>query len=235
VDVIRTKIIDFCSTMSIEQKLKVVLLDEADRLSQAAQDVLRPVMEQFSSNSRFILTGNNLSGISEALQSRCTSLDFSIKKTEIPKLATAFMKRVKFILDNEGVTYDEKVIAALISKHFPNYRKIVNELQRYAGNGTIDVGILDVLSNDSINTLIRYMKEKKFTDCRKWISENFEYDHVLFIRALYDNLLPKIENSSIPDLVTILADRQYKMNFVGDKEIAYTATLVEIMANVRFV
>ncbi len=234
IDMIRTKVTQFCSTMSLEGNLKIILLDEADRLSQAAREALRPIFERFSKGTRFILTGNNKSGISEAIDSRCATIDFTIPKKETPKLAAQFLKRLKFILDSENVSYDDKVLVELIMRHFPNYRKIINEVQKYASSGTIDVGILSTFSNDSFHQLVGMIKEKRFTDARTWVNDNSDIEPGFFYKQLYENCSKVLEPSSIPELVLILAKYQYQAAFALDQEINSTAAIVELMSSMRF-
>ncbi len=234
IDTIRTKVVQYCSTVSFEGNLKVILLDEADRLSQAAMEVLRPIMEQFSKGSRFILTGNNKSGVSEALESRCATIDFTIPKKDTPKLASQFLKRLKFILQNENVLYDDKVLVELIMRYFPNHRKTINELQKFASSGTIDIGILSNFSNDSFQSLIAMIKDKRFTDARAWVNDNSDIEPGFFFKTLYENCSKQLEPSSIPEMVLILAKYQYQSSFSIDQEINTTAAIVELMSSVRF-
>lgn len=234
IDTIRTKVIQFCSTNSFSGNLKVVLLDEADRLSQAAMEVLRPVMEQFTKSSRFILTGNNKSNISEAIESRCATIDFSVPKSERAGIAAQFLKRLEFILDQESIGYDKKVLIELIMKWFPNNRKIINELQKYSANGYIDEGILAIMSKDSLDKLYAMIETKRFSDARTWVNENSDVDSITLFKSIYETLPKKLEPNSIPELILILSKYQYQSSFAVDQEINTIACIVEIMSSVGF-
>jgi DNA polymerase III delta prime subunit len=235
IDTLRTRIRDFASSVSISGNKKVVILDEFDYSNaQSTQPALRGFIEEFSDNCRFILTCNFKNRIIEPIHSRCTVVNFLIPNKEKPQLAMGFMERVKYILDEEGIPYEEKVIAELIKKHFPDFRRILNELQRYSVAGTIDIGILTQIGEVDTKKLITSMKEKDFTSVRKWVVENIDNDPTRIFRNLYDGMYEHFESNSIPKLVLILAEYQYKSAFVADAEINLTACLVEIMMDCDF-
>jgi len=235
IDTLRTRIRDFASSVSISGNKKVVILDEFDYSNaQSTQPALRGFIEEFSDNCRFILTCNFKNRIIEPIHSRCTVVNFLIPNKEKPQLAMGFMERVKYILDEEGIPYEEKVIAELIKKHFPDFRRILNELQRYSIAGSIDVGILTQIGEVDTKKLITAMKEKDFTSVRKWVVENIDNDPTQIFRKIYDGMYDYFEGNSIPKVVLIIAEYQYKSAFVADAEINLTACLVEIMMECDF-
>lgn len=235
IDVLRSKIKSFASSVSLTDAKKVVILDEADYLNpNSTQPALRGFIEEFSNNCRFIFTCNFKTRIIEPLHSRCAVVDFKIENKEKAKIAATFFKRVTNILKDEKIEFDQKVVAELISKHFPDYRRILNELQRYSVSGVIDSGILVNLSEDSYKELYKFVSEKNFTEVRKWLGKNSDTDSSELFRNLFDNAKDIVEQSSIPQLILILADYQYKAAFVADQEINNMAALTEIMAQVRF-
>jgi DNA polymerase III delta prime subunit len=235
IDTLRTKIKGFASTISLTDSKKVVILDEADYLNpNSTQPALRAFIEEFSNNCRFIFTCNFKNRIIEPLHSRCSVIEFKIPNEEKAKIAAGFYRRVADILSFEQVEFDPKVVAELVTKHFPDYRRILNELQRYSVSGKIDSGILVNMSEESFKTLIRLMKEKDFTEVRKWIGKNSDTDTTSLFRQLYDTASSNIEPASIPSLVLILADYQYKSAFVADHELNNMAALTEIMAQCKF-
>jgi DNA polymerase III delta prime subunit len=235
IDVLRTKIKSFASSVSLTDAKKVVILDEADYLNpNSTQPALRAFIEEFSSNCRFILTCNFKNRIIEPLHSRCAVIEFKIDNSEKKEIIVSFYKRVAQILKTEGVDFDPQVVAELIGKHFPDYRRILNELQRYSVSGKIDTGILVNVSEESYKTLIKLMKEKDFTEVRKWVGKNSDADSVSLFRQLYDTASTTMEPSSIPQLVLTLADYQYKAAFVADHELNIMAALTEVMANCKF-
>lgn len=235
IDTLRTRIRDFASSVSISGNKKVVILDEFDYSNaQSTQPALRGFIEEFSDNCRFILTCNFKNRIIEPIHSRCTVINFLIPNKEKPTLAMGFMERVKYILDEEGVPFEEKVIAELIKKHFPDFRRILNELQRYSVAGTIDVGILTQIGEVDTKKLISSMKEKDFTSVRRWVVENVDNDPTQIFRNIYDGMYDYFDGNSIPKVVLILAEYQYKSAFVADAEINLTACLVEIMMECDF-
>jgi DNA polymerase III delta prime subunit len=233
IDVLRTKIKQFASTVSFSGKTKVIILDEADYLNaNSTQPGLRAFIEEFSSNCRFILTCNFKNRIIAPLHSRCAVVEFKHSKDEKPKIAGKFMKRVKFILENEQIPYDEKVIASLLVKYFPDYRRIINELQRYSTAGKIDEGILSRVGDLNINELTASLKEKDWKKMRTWVVNNIDNDPQGIFRKIYDELLDKV--NEVPQMVLILADYGYKSAFCADQEINLVACLTEIMASVSF-
>ena len=235
IDVLRTKIKNFASTVSLEGGRKYLILDEADYLNpQSTQPALRGFMEEFHKNCGFILTCNYKNRIIPALQSRCSLVHFTIPKSEKPQLATDFMKRMVSILENENVEYDKKVLAEVIQRHFPDWRRILNELQRYSVSGRIDAGILVDMVEINIKELMKFMKEKEFTNVRKWVVNNLDMDSVRLFRSIYDNLYTFLDHSTIPHVVVVLAEYQYKSAFSADQEINLLACLTEIMARAKF-
>ena len=235
IDVLRNKIKNFASTVSMDGKRKYVILDEADYLNpQSTQPALRGFMEEFSKNCGFILTCNFRNRIIEPLHSRCSTVEFLIPTEERPKLAGQFMKRVQNILKDEGINSNDKVVAKLIEKFFPDWRKVLNELQRYAASGEIDAGILVNISENSVKELISFLKNKEFTNVRRWIVNNLDNDPARIYRRLYDSLYDNLDSSTIPHAVIILADYSYKSAFVADQEINLLACMTEIMSQVKF-
>ena len=235
IDTLRTKIKNFASTVSMDGKRKYVILDEADYLNpQSTQPALRGFIEEFSKNCGFILTCNFRNRIIEPLHSRCSTVEFRIPNAEKPKLASQFMKRVQHILETENVKSNDDVVATLIGKFFPDWRRTLNELQRYSATGQIDSGILVNLSDSSIQELLSFIKNKEFTNTRKWIVHNLDNDPSRIYRRIYDSLYDSVAPSSIPHCVLILADYSYKSAFVADQEINLLACLTEIMQQVEF-
>lgn len=233
IDTLRTKIRGFASAVSFEGKTKVVILDEADYLNrESVQPALRAFIETFSSNCRFIFTCNYINRIITPLHSRTTVVDFKIAPSDRPVLASKFMERMKYILSNEGIEYSEKVLAELLMKYFPDYRRVINELQRYSVAGKIDEGVLSNFQEINAKQLIESLREKDWKKMRQWVANNVDTDPQGIFRQIYDTLLPEIK--SIPQLVLLIADYQYKAAFVADQEINLTACLTEIMANVEF-
>lgn len=236
IDTLRNEILNYASSMSLTASgRKYVILDEADHLNpQTVQPALRNFMEEFASNCGFILTCNYKHKIIEPLHSRCAVVDFNIKKKDRTDLAAHFYKRAIDILKKEKVKYDAKAVASLINKHFPDMRRILNELQAYAATGGIDSGILDNLVENNIKNLIKFMKEKDFTSLRKWVSDNADLDSADLYSTLYNMASTIIAPKTIPILVIILAKYQYQDSFVADKTINTTACLVEIMTSCQF-
>ena len=232
IDVLRTKIKQFASTVSFTGKTKVIILDEADYLNpNSTQPALRGFIEEFSTNCRFIFTCNYKNRIIPPLHSRCAVIEFKLAKEDKPKIAGRFMKRVQFILQTEGIEYDEKVIAALLMKYFPDYRRVINELQRYSVTGSIDEGILAKVGEVNTSELLSSLKEKDWKKMRQWVVNNIDNDPAGLYRKLYDDLTEKV--TQVPQLVLILADYGYKSSFVADQEINLVACLTEIMATVE--
>jgi DNA polymerase III delta prime subunit len=235
IDVLRTKIKNFASTVSLEGGRKYLILDEADYLNpQSTQPALRGFMEEFHKNCGFILTCNYKNRLIEPLHSRCSVVEFSIPKSEKQNLSSEFMKRLISILDTEEIKYDKRVVAEVIKTHFPDWRRTLNELQRYSVSGTIDAGILVNLSDVNIKQLMTCMKNKEFTNVRKWVVDNLDNDSVHLLRSVYDNLYEYVDGSTIPHCVVVLGEYQYKSAFVADQEINTMACLTEIMARAKF-
>ncbi len=235
IDTLRTTIKGFATSVSLTDAKKVIILDEADYLqANSTQPALRNYMEEFSANCRFIFTANYKNRIIEPIHSRCAVIEFKIDSKEKQEIAAAFFKRAITILKQEGVEFDPKVVAELVTKHFPDYRRILNELQRYSVSGKIDSGILLNMSEESFKSLIKLMKEKDFTEVRKWVAKNSDADTTSLFRELYDTASQNLEPNSVPQLVLVLADYQYKAAFVADHELNIMAALTEIMAQCKF-
>lgn len=235
IDVLRSKIRGFASSVSLTDAKKVVILDEADYLNpNSTQPALRAFIEEFADNCRFILTCNFKNRVIEPLHSRCAVVDFRVSGKEKVDMAGQFFKRVIYILNQESIEFDKKVVAELVQKHFPDFRRVINELQRYSVSGKIDSGILVNVSGESLKQLYNLMKDKNFTEVRKWASANSDGDTVRIFRELYDHSNTFLEPSSIPQLVLILADYQYKASFVADHELNLMACLTEIMGGCKF-
>lgn len=235
IDVLRTTIKSFASTVSLTDAKKVVIIDEADYMNaQSVQPALRSMIEEFSSNCRFIFTCNFKNRIIEPLHSRCAVVEFKIESSDKQSIAAQFFKRATQILKTEQIEFDPKVVAELVTKHFPDYRRILNELQRYSVSGKIDSGILVNMSQESFKDLIKHLKEKNFPEVRKWVAKNSDTDTTSLFRELYDSSAANLDPSSIPQLVLILADYQYKAAFVADHELNTMAAMTEIMAGCKF-
>jgi len=235
IDTLRTKIKSFASTVSLTDSKKVVILDEADYLNpNSTQPALRAFIEEFSNNCRFIFTCNYKNRIIEPLHSRCAVVEFKIENKLKQEIAAAFFKRVTQILEQETIQYDPKPIVELITKHLPDWRRVLNELQRYSVSGKIDSGILLNVTEESFKQLVTNLKEKNFTEVRKWVAKNSDNDSINIFRQLYDSSSTTIESASIPQLVLILADYQYKAAFVADHELNLMAALTEVMAQCKF-
>ena len=235
IDTLRHKIKQFASSVSLSGGYKVVILDEADYLNpQSTQPALRGFIEEFSANCRFILTCNFKNRIIEPLHSRCSVVEFNVPKNSLPGLLAQFMKRVEGILEENNVSYEKPIIAELLMKHAPDWRRVLNELQRYSTSGSIDSGILVSVSDKSIDDLIRFLKQKDFRKMRQWVSDNMDSDPASIFRKLYDSMYEYVEGKSIPQLVLILADYQYKNAFVADHELNMVACLTEVMGGVEF-
>ena len=235
IDVLRTKIKNFASTVSLEGGRKYLILDEADYLNpQSTQPALRGFMEEFHKNCGFILTCNYKNRLIQPLHSRCSVIDFTIPKSEKRNLAQSFMNRVIDILKKQDIKYEKRVVAEIINKYFPDWRRSLNELQRYSVSGEIDAGILVDISETNIKELIVSMKNKEFTNVRKWVVDNLDNDPVRLFRSVYDSLYDFLEPGSIPHVVIILGEYQYKSAFVADQEINLMACFTEIMARAKF-
>ena len=227
VDAVRTKIKNYASSMSLTGGRKVIILDEADYLTPNAQAILRAGIEEFASNCSFIFTCNFKNRIIDPLHSRCTVIDFKPNGSKA-KMAAQFFKRVEWILQQEEITYERDVVAAIITKYFPDNRRILNELQRYGVSGTIDKGILAAVSDVKLDELVSALSNKDFAAARKWVSLNLDNDPARIFRNLYDGLNEKLKPNSVPQLVLILAKYQYQAAFVADHEINLSATMIEL-------
>ena len=235
-DTVRNNAKNFASTVSLtsESKHKVIIIDEADNTTSDVQLLLRASIEEFSANCRFIFTCNYKNKIIQPLHSRCTVIDFAVNKRDKPTIAAQFFSRINDILDKENIRSDKKVVAELINKHFPDWRRVLNECQRYSAGGEIDSGILASFSDISINDLTKNLKEKNFSEVRKWVSTNLDNDTTLLFRRIYDSFYETLVANSIPAAVLILAKYQYQVAFVADQEINMLACLTEIMVECTF-
>jgi DNA polymerase III delta prime subunit len=234
IDTFRVKIKNFASSMSLAGGRKVIIIDEADYLNpNSTQPALRNAIEEFAGNCSFIFTCNFKNRIIDPLHSRCAVIDFALKNNEKAQMATQFFKRIQSVLRSEKVDYEDKVVVELVKKHFPDFRRVINELQRYSQFGKIDSGILAHIVEVSIGDIIKYIKEKDFGAIRKWVASN-DIDATTFFRKIYDNLYDVLKPQSIPQAVIILADYQYKQAFVADQEINTVACLTELMVGCEF-
>tara|TARA_B100000900_G_C20562406_1_gene709505 strand:+ start:876 stop:1814 length:939 start_codon:yes stop_codon:yes gene_type:complete len=236
IDTLRTKIKQFASSVSLQGGYKVVILDEADYLNaQSTQPALRGFIEEFANNCRFILTCNFKNRIIEPLHSRCSVYEFNTSKKDLQGLCAQYLKHIQKILDKEGIGYDQMVLVDLIMKYVPDWRRALNELQRYSISGRIDAGILVNLSDKSFDDLFGYLKSKDFKKMRQWVVNNIDTDASSIFRGIYDRMIDKVKPQSVPQLVLILADYQYKNAFVADMELNVVACMTEIMANVELI
>jgi len=234
IDVLRNKIKNYASSVSLAGGRKVIIIDEADYLNpNSTQPAMRGAIEEFASNCSFIFTCNFKNRIIDPIHSRCSVIDFKINGSKA-KMAAAFFKRVEWILEQENVTYSKDVVAAVITKHFPDNRRVLNELQRYSVSGTIDSGILSNIADIQLESLIKALKEKDFASTRKWVTANLDNDPVKIYRKLYETLYEVLKPQSVPQLVLILAKYQYQAAFVADHEINMVACLTEIMVDCEF-
>ena len=235
-DTVRNNAKNFASTVSLtsESKHKVIIIDEADNTTSDVQLLLRASIEEFSKNCRFIFTCNYKNKIIDPLHSRCTVIDFNVNKKDKPTIAAGFFQRIIEILELERISYDKKVIIELINKHFPDWRRVLNECQRYSVGGEIDSGILASFSDVSINDLTKNLKEKNFSEVRKWVNTNMDNDTSLLFRRIYDSLYETLVVSSIPAAVLVLAKYQFQVAFVADQEINMLACLTELMVECEF-
>lgn len=234
IGMLRDKIMQFASSMSMSGGPKVIILDEGDNITYDAQQALKGALEEFAVNCRFIFTANFKNRIIPPIHSRCVTIEFHLAKDEKPKMAAAFMRRVEQILKTEAVTYNREAVGRLVMKHFPDYRKILNELQRYSATGTIDEGVLVDFTEDNYVALVKTLRDKEWTNMRKWVANNMDNDPNKIIRMVFDSSTKYVEAASIPQLVLILADYQAKVPFVVDQELNLVAMLTEIMAGVQF-
>ena len=235
-DTVRNSAKNFASTVSLtsDSKHKVIIIDEADNTTSDVQLLLRASIEEFSKNCRFIFTCNYKNKIIDPLHSRCSVVDFSVNKKDKPTIAAQFFARLNTILEEEKVEADKKVLAELINKHFPDWRRVLNECQRYAVSGKIDSGILAAFSDVAVNDLIKNLKQKNFSEVRKWVVTNMDNDTSVLLRRIYDSLYDSLVNSSIPAAVLIIAKYQFQIAFVADQEINLLAALTEIMVECEF-
>ena len=235
-DTVRNTAKNFASTVSLTStaKHKVIIIDEADNTTNDVQLLLRAFIEEFSGNCRFIFTCNFKNKIIEPLHSRCACIEFAVKGKDRQGIAAQFFKRLQQILDTESVEYDNKVLVELINKHFPDWRRVLNECQKYSSGGKIDTGILATFSDVKVNDLVKNLKEKNFPEVRKWVVNNLDNDTSILLRRIYDALSESLTNSSIPAAVLVLAKYQYQMAFVADQEINMLACLTEIMVECEF-
>jgi DNA polymerase III delta prime subunit len=235
-DTVRNNAKNFASTVSLTAtaKHKVIIIDEADNTSNDVQLCLRAFIEEFAGNCRFIFTCNYKNKILEPLHSRCSVVEFGIKGKDRQSIAAQFFKRLQEILDAEGVEYDNKVLVELINKHFPDWRRVLNEVQRYSVSGKIDAGILATFSDVAVNELVKNLKDKNFPEVRKWIVSNLDNDTTVLLRRIYDACYETLVPGSIPATVLVLAKYQYQGAFVADQEINMLACLTEIMVECEF-
>ncbi len=235
IDTLRTKIKQFASSVSLQGGYKVVILDEADYLNpQSTQPALRGFIEEFSKNCRFILTCNFKNRIIEPLHSRCGVYEFNTSKKDMVQLCQSFMEKCQTILTDEQIEYEDKPVADLIMKFAPDWRRVLNELQRYSVNGKIDTGIVNNLQDKNYDDLFDHLKNKDFKKMRSWVVNNIDTDASAIFRAIYDRMVDKVAPQSIPQLVLLLADYQYKNAFVADHELNVVACLTEVMSDVQF-
>ena len=235
-DTVRNNAKNFASTVSLasEAKHKVIIIDEADNTGNDVQLLLRAFIEEFAGNCRFIFTCNYKNKILEPLHSRCAVIDFSIRGKEKQQIAANFFQRLNFILEQERVEADKKVLVELINKHFPDWRRVLNECQRYSVSGKIDSGILAAFSDVAVNDLIKNLKTKNFPEVRKWVNSNMDNDTSVLFRRIYDSLYESLVPNTIPAAVLVIAKYQYQMAFVADQEINMLACLTEIMVECEF-
>ena len=235
-DTVRNQAKVYASTVSLtsEAPHKVIIIDEADNTTPDVQLLLRACMEEFQKNCRFIFTCNYKNKIISPLHSRCSVVDFSTASQDKPAIAAGFFGRVKEILEQENVDYEPKVVAQVIQKYFPDFRRTLNELQRYASSGKIDVGILGASNDIQISNLVGYLKNKEFTAMKKWVNQNMDNDPIDIMRKIYDNLYTYLDGKTIPEAVLIIAEYQYKSAFVVDQEINMVAFLTEVMMRCTF-
>ena len=233
IDMVRQQVGSFASTMSTNGKVKVVILDEADYITPEAQAALRNLIESFSSSCRFILTCNFKHKIIEPLHSRCSVVDFTIDRAEQPKLMVEFAKRTFSILEQENVEYNKEVVIEVIKRHYPDNRRVLNELQRYANiSGSIDTGILSVVDSSKVKSLVNFLKAKDFKSCRQWIADN--PDSSVLFNELYQSISDLVEAESIPNLILIMGEYQHRAAFVASAEINMAAFVVEVMKSIKW-
>lgn len=234
IDILRTQITQFASSVSMVGGRKYVILDEADNLAPATQPALRNFMDSYGDNCGFILTCNFRNRILDAILSRCPTVDFKISKTELNEMSVLMFKKLKSILDTEGVAYDKAALAELIHKHAPDWRRILGEIQRYSVTGRIDKGVLVDVSTETFESLITSIKAKNYTDVRKWVAEHSDIEPERVFRLFYDTASEKMEKSSIPELVMAIGEFQFYTSQVADMEIHMAAFLTRIMSSCQF-
>ena len=235
IDTVRTTLNQFCSSVSMTGNRKAIIMDEADYMNpDSVQPALRGFIEKFGNNVSFIFTCNYPNRIIEPIHSRCAVIDFLIPKNEKPKIAENYLHRCEDVLKKEEVEFERKVLIQLIMKHFPDFRRVLNELQRYSSSGKIDTGILTSLEELNVTELVEALKTKRFSDMRKWTNSNMDSDTTRIFRKLYDSLSSYLKPQSVPQAVLIIADYQYKSAFVADQEINMVACLTEIMVECSF-
>jgi DNA polymerase III delta prime subunit len=235
IDTLRTTITNYASTVSFSGGKKIIIIDEADYMNKdSVQPAMRGLIEEFSNNCRFFFTCNYKNKILPSLHSRCSVIDFKINREDKPELAKKFSEIAMKLLDSENIKYKPDVVAKLVVRYFPDFRRVLNELQNNAVSGKIDASILEASSNENFNQLIGFLKEKDFTQMRKWVAQNIDNDHVGLYRQVYDSMFSNIKKQSVPDAVLIIADYSYKSAFVADQEINMVACLTELMMNSEF-
>tara|TARA_B100000073_G_C23731893_1_gene571081 strand:- start:1724 stop:2665 length:942 start_codon:yes stop_codon:yes gene_type:complete len=234
-DTVRTRVKNFASSVSLSgSKHKCIILDEADNMTPDVQSSLRAAIEEYQNNCRFIFTCNYKNKIISPLQSRCSNFDFTLKKSDALELQGQFFLRVKKILKENGVTAEDKVLVKLIQKHYPDWRRCLNELQRHAASGEIDSGILTDVGELDVSQLVKALKGKEFNTVRQWVVENLDNDPNIILRKVYDVLSTVLVGQSVPQLVLIIAEYQYKSSFVADQEINLLACMTQIMVECQF-
>ena len=235
IDTLRTKIKNFASSVSLAGGRKYVILDEADYCNaETVQPALRNFMEEYSKNCGFILTCNFVNKIIQPLHSRCSVIEFKLSNEDKPKMASEFFSKVKTILMKEGIAFEASVVAEVVKKHFPDNRRVINELQRYSATGKIDSGILANLSETNIKELMKLLKDKEFSAIRKWVGKNIDGDVAPMFRKIYETVSEYAKPSSIPQVIVTLADYQYKSAFVADQEVNFMAFLTELMVDTEW-
>ena len=235
-DTVRSQAKNFASTVSLlgGSSRKVIIIDEADNTTHDVQLLLRGFIEEFHKTCSFVFTCNFKNKIIEPIHSRCSCIEFGIQKDEKPKIMASFFGRLNNILEEENVTYEKKVVAELIQRYFPDWRRVLNECQRYASSGSIDTGILSAMIDTNINKLVDFLSRKDYSNVRQWVVDNLDNDPNLILRNLYDSLYEKLEPRSIPAAVLVIAKYQYQIAFVADQEINLLAALTEIMVECDF-
>jgi DNA polymerase III delta prime subunit len=236
IDVLRTTIRNYASTVSLTGGKKVIILDEADYMTPDAQAAMRGAIEEFAANCTFIFTCNFKSKLIDAIHSRCSVIDFALKNDEKPRMASQLFTRLSIILNKEGVEYDKQVLIKIVEKHFPDYRRTLNELQRYSSSGSLDAGIVAQLSDvRKIGDLVKHLKDKNFSEMRKWCVANSDIEPARIYRKIYDGLYEYFKPNSIPQAVVIISKYQYQAAFVADQEINLVACLTELMVDCEYV